>query len=75
MDISHEWYTVENTGWSGGISWFSSSSRYASADAAIAVIELRKSEINDPEMLWRYAHVRRKVKGNTETITSTWTTV
>lgn len=51
-----EFYTVENTGWSGGISWFSSGHgiRFDTKEKAIEYIKNNKWD--DPSVLWRYVH-------------------
>lgn len=65
---SIEFWTVENTGWSNGISWFKGERRYETAGDALRAAELRKKEFNQETTLWRVVHTR-KTWDNTQTIT------
>ena len=58
-----EYWTVENTGWSGGISWFQTGGtdtnplRFDSYDSAAEYAFDSKKELNQDTTLWRVVHV------------------
>ena len=76
-----EFYTVENTGWSGGISWFAHGgtvtnphrfNTYAEAE----VYAIRSQELyNDPNTLWRIVHTIIERTENKEVATRIWTMI
>lgn len=74
-----EWYEVENTGWSGGISWFSCGGgsrdalRFSTPKEAIDYIN--QTRWDDLSVLWRYVHVTFKRNGNKEIRTREWIAV
>jgi len=53
------YYSVENTGWSGGISWFESGGslmnplRFSTEQEAVKYIAKQSKELNDSSVLWR----------------------
>ena len=49
-----EYWTIENTGWSGGISWFKSRDRF-DKENVFRIAEKRKSQ--DRDILFRVVHV------------------
>lgn len=75
-----EWWIVENTGWSGGISWFQSGGnhmnpyRAESQQEAIDYINQSK-DWNDTSVKWRYVHVTLEREGNKSVETKVWTEV
>lgn len=68
-----EWWTVENTGWSGGISWFDSEVRFQNENQAIEYIQ--KTRWDDPAVKWRYVHVTLERENNKAVTTEVWTEV
>lgn len=64
-NLKVEYWTVENTGWSGGVSWFESSRRL-SKDAVFVCAEGQKAAFNDPSVLFRVVHTRVYRKGDKE---------
>lgn len=76
-----EWWRVENTGWSGGHSWFSvdenryEARRFESSKEAIAYINREKKSLKDASIKWRYVHVTLERTGNTSITTETWTEI
>jgi len=76
-----EFYTVENTGWSGGISWFAHGGtvtnphRFTSSEEA-TVYATRSQELsNDPNTLWRIVHTIIERTENKEVLTRTWSMI
>lgn len=73
-----EWWEVENTGWSGGISWFSTGDRanpYRAKSVAEAIEYIGKARWDDAQVLWRYVHVTLERVGNRSVETREWTLV
>jgi hypothetical protein len=76
-----EYWTVQYTGWSGGISWFEYSGshinphRYSSAAQAIENIEYGKTLIKDDSTKWRYTHTTVDQCDNKVVTTTLWTEV
>lgn len=72
-------WTVENTGWSGGISWFSTGGtdanplRFKTKYEAINYLIKQKEELNQDTTLWRYVHTTIQRTDNKEVITRTFT--
>jgi hypothetical protein len=58
-----EYYAVENTGWSNGVSWFTTGGtdtnplRFKTFDEALDYTVRCKKELNDPATLWRIVWV------------------
>lgn len=74
-----EYYTVENTGWSGGISWFKTGGTDANplrfkteADATTYALE-RQAELNQSTTFWRVIRTTVEREQNREVVTKTWT--
>lgn len=60
-------YTIENTGWSGGVSWFECArgTRFYEEADAFKAANITKKETNDPEMLFRvvkHTHINEENK-------------
>lgn len=76
-----EWWSVENTGWSGGISWFSTGGtstwprRFQTEEDAMKYALEKKQELNDANTLWRYVHTRLERTDNKIVTTEIWTEV
>lgn len=76
-----EWWDVENTGWSGGTSWFSTGGtpanplRFDSEEDAKEFALKRKQDLNDPNTKWRYTHTTLEREGNKSVTTEIWTEV
>ena len=76
-----QWWTVENTGWSGGVSWFSTGGtdlnplRFDDPDAARTYATKCKLEFNDPQTHWRVVHTTLERTADSETITRKWSLV
>ena len=72
-----EWWRVENTGWSNGISWFDISSsrtnptRFETESDAIKYINDHKDP--EQETQWRYVHVTLEREDNRSVTTEVWT--
>ena len=58
-----EYYAVENTGWSGGVSWFKTGGtdmnplRFKTFDEALDFAVRKKKELDDDTTLWRIVWV------------------
>lgn len=75
-----DYYTVENTGWSGGISWFKTGGTDAhplrfKTKSEATTYALDKQKINDPTTLWRVVHTIVERSENKEVTTKEWTIV
>lgn len=76
-----QWWSVENTGWSGGISWFSTGGtdanplRFNSFRDALAYAERSKREFDQDTTYWRVVHTTLERTTDSETITRKWSTV
>ena len=70
-----EFWSVENTGWSGGISWFRDEVRYDSKYEALESCLKQKEELNQDTTLWRIVHTTIERKDNREVITREWTII
>lgn len=68
-----EWWEVETTSWSGGISWFPNTTRYESAEVAAKKIESAKKYSGDTAIKYRYVHVTVQRELSKETITREYT--
>lgn len=69
-----EFWSIENTGWSGGISWFRDEQRFDSKQQALDIATLRKEELNQQDTtLWRIVHTTIQRQDNKEITTRTWT--
>lgn len=73
-----EYWTVENTGWSGGISWFKTGGtdanplRFNSEDEAIAYGKKAKKEFDQDTTFWRVVRTTIQRSDNREVITREW---
>lgn len=72
-----EYYTVENTGWSGGISWFlvggeMTPLRFKTEASATAYALEEKEELDDPDTLWRVVHTTVDRSENREVTIREW---
>lgn len=68
-----DYYTVENTGWSGGVSWFKNDYRFDTFQEALAYAHEQQTELNDPGTFWRVVRVTTVKEGNRETTTREFT--
>jgi hypothetical protein len=75
------YWTVENTGWSGGVSWFKTGGteanplRFNSPDAAFEYALNKKGQLNDPDTLWRVVHTKVVTEENSQVTTKVWVNV
>lgn len=67
-----EFWTVEDTGFSHGLSWFKNPRRFETPGDAMRFLERMKTA-SHPETLWRIAHTRVKWKGSTKVTLETFT--
>lgn len=73
-----EFWTIENTGWSGGISWFHTGGtvmnplRFKTDTPAIDYGERAKADLNQDTILWRIVHTTIERTDNSEVTTRTW---
>ena len=76
-----EWWEVENTGWSGGVSWFRTGGtngdprRFETEKEAKDYALRRKAELNSPDTKWRYVHTTLEREDNKSVTTEVWTEV
>jgi hypothetical protein len=76
-----EYWIVQNTGWSGGLSWFNIGGssmnplRHSSAADAIAYIDAGKVRANDESIKWRYTHTTVDRCDNKTVTTEEWVEV
>ena len=76
-----EWWEVENTGWSGGLSWFNMGGSYTrplrfnTEHDAIEYALRNKKNLNDSTTKWRYVHTTLECEGNKTVTTKIWTEV
>ena len=76
-----EFWTVEDTGWSNGISWFRSGGtdvnplRFKSYDAAYDYAKRKKEEFNQPATKWRVVHTTIERSETKQVTTNIWTIV
>ena len=74
-----EFWSVENTGWSGGISWFTTGGtdvnplRFDNRFDAFEYANRCKTELNQDTTLWRVVHTKIDRKEFEETTTRKWT--
>ena len=74
-----EFWTVENTGWSGGVSWFHTGGtiydpmRFSTQESAIAYAAQQKIGIHN--ILWRVVHTTIERSDNKEVTTRTWNNI
>lgn len=77
MSLIEHW-TVDNTGWSGGLSWFKTGGtdvnplRFTTKEEATTYALEKKEEFNDPNTLWRVVHTTIEREENREVITREW---
>lgn len=71
-----EWWEVENTGWSGGISWFkvggTTANPYRPKDEEEAIHYIKLNKDKDSDTKWRVVHVTLEREDNKEVRTRTW---
>lgn len=73
-----DYYTVENTGWSGGISWFSTGGtemnplRFKTEAEATDYALEKQAELNDPNTLWRVVHTTVEREENRRVTIEQW---
>jgi hypothetical protein len=67
-----EFWSIENTGWSGGVSWFRDEQRFDSKYEALDTAIERKRELDQDTTLWRIVHTTIERSDNKEIITRTW---
>ncbi len=73
-----EFWTVEDTGWSNGISWFktggtdSNPLRFESYDAALSYALDKKERFNQPATKWRAVHTTIDRAEYSEVTTRKW---
>lgn len=71
-----EYWTVQNTGWSAGVSWFDSGgSRYSPArfeSESQARDYIERNRGTDPDIRWRFTHVVIERQGNKRITTEEW---
>lgn len=71
-------WTVENTGWSNGTSWFKTGGtdanplRFTAREEAEVYAIRSKELMNDPSTLWRIVHTTITREENREVITREW---
>ena len=70
-----EFWSIENTGWSGAISWFRDEKRFDSKYEALDDALRRKKELNQDTTLWRIVHTTIRRFDNKEVITREWTII
>ncbi len=74
-----EWWEIENTGWSGGSSWFqcggTEHNPYRAKSETEAVRYIQKSRWGDPDVKWRYIHVTLERTHNKSVEIREWTIV
>lgn len=76
-----DYYTVENTGWSGKISWFRTGGsdmhplRFKTEASATDYALERQAELNDPDTLWRVVHTTVEREENREVTTREWVAI
>lgn len=76
-----QFYTVENTGWSGGISWFTTGGtdvnplRFKVESEAISYAKNAKEELNQDTTFWRIVRTTIDRTDNKEVITREWNMV
>lgn len=73
-----EFWTVENTGWSGGLSWFKTGGtdanplRFTTREEADAYAIRSKELMNDPNTKWRVVRTTIEREDNREVIAREW---
>lgn len=73
-----QYYSVENTGWSNGVSWYTTGgtdmnpSRFTSNKEATAYATRCKELNDDTNTLWRIVHTTIERTQNQEVLTRTW---
>lgn len=77
MSTVYEYWKVQNTGWSGGVSWFDSGGglreplRFTDEVGALGYIQKAHSRLDD-STLWRVVHVRIETSENKRVTTEEW---
>lgn len=73
-----KFWTVEDTGWSGGQSWFKTGGsemnplRFQSHELALEYAQTRKAKFNQPTTLWRVVETTIEKTDNREVTTREW---
>jgi hypothetical protein len=73
-----EFWSVEDTGWSGGTSWFMTGGshmnplRFLSFDRALEYAIARKKEFNQDTTKWRVVHTVIETSENKRVTTEEW---
>jgi hypothetical protein len=76
-----EFWTVEDTGWSNGVSWFKTAGtdsnplRFESYKAALSYALDKKERFDQPATKWRVVHTTIDRTESSEVITREWTIV
>ena len=70
-----EFWSIENTGWSGGISWFRDDVRFDTKQEALESCLEQKEDLNQDTTLWRIVHTKIERFDNREVITREWTII
>lgn len=76
-----EFWTVEDTGWSNGVSWFHSGGtemnplRFKSYEDAYDYAIDKKKEFNEPTTKWRVVHTTIERSETKQVTTNIWTIV
>lgn len=76
-----QFYTVENTGWSGGISWFTTGGtdtnplRFKTETEAIEFAKRNKTHLNQDTTFWRIVRTTIIRSDNREVTTREWNMV
>lgn len=68
-----EFWTVEDSGFSNGISWFKTDRRFASFEEAHAYALRRQQEVAPGVTQWRVVHTQVTTGPNTRITTETYT--
>lgn len=76
-----EFYSVENTGWSGGVSWFTTGGtdmnprRFTTSEEATTYAQRSKEINDDSNTLWRVVYTTIERTENREVLTRTWSMI
>lgn len=74
-----EFWSIQNTGWSGGVSWFdiggseTNPMRFDNKYDAFSYADKLKTALNQDTTMWRVVHTTIERKEFQETITKKWT--
>lgn len=73
-----EYWTVEDTGWSGGSSWFATGGTWSNPirfDGKEKAAKKSKKECTDTQTQWRVVHTIIERTKDKEVITNQWTEI